>query len=153
MDMELKARLYAKTLLSDEDSCWLWLGYTDKDGYGQLSVNDRSQRAHRMSWEVHVGPIPPGLQALHTCDVRACINPNHLFLGTNTDNVIDRDAKGRSAAGERHGQRVLSETDVRAIRRRFRCGETQTAIAQDYGVNQTTISRIVLGRSWTHIAA
>lgn len=152
MTQDLRLRLYAKTLLSDDDSCWLWLGYIDKDGYGQLSVNDRSQRAHRMSWEAHVGPIPTDMQVLHTCDVRACINPNHLFLGTNVDNMIDRNSKGRAAAGERHGQRVLTESDVRTIRRRFRHGETQTAIAKAYGVDQTTVSRVVLGRTWRHVA-
>ncbi len=76
--------------------CLLWLGAPVRDGYGQLSVNGRLIRAHRLAWEVAHGPVHPNLCVLHSCDTPACINPAHLFVGTRLDNARDRKAKGRN---------------------------------------------------------
>lgn len=82
-----------------ESGCWLWLGKMDSGGYGVIrkgpAKEQRSYRAHRLFYEEYVGPIPEGLWVLHRCDVRCCVNPNHLFLGTRADNMNDMYAKGR----------------------------------------------------------
>ena len=79
------------------DGCWLWTGATIAAGYGELAVGQprKPLRAHRLSWEMHHGPIPEGLLVLHHCDVRNCVRPEHLFLGTHQDNMADAYAKGR----------------------------------------------------------
>lgn len=79
----------------DPSGCWLWQAYKDSDGYGQLQVEGRSVGAHRVSWELTNGPIPEGIFVCHTCDVCSCVNPDHLFIGTHTDNMRDKVKKGR----------------------------------------------------------
>lgn len=79
--------------------CWLWTGRLSIAGYGQIKDNYQTRHAHRVSYELNIGPVPPGLFVCHTCDVRACVNPDHLWLGTSTDNNRDREAKGRGRFG------------------------------------------------------
>jgi hypothetical protein len=78
-----------------ESGCWIWTKGSMTSGYGSLRVGDKSAYAHRVSWEVHHGPIPAGMHVLHRCDVRSCVSPHHLFLGTNQDNIADSVSKGR----------------------------------------------------------
>src|SRR5882672_3448747 len=87
------------------DTCWLWTGKIARDGYGYL----RDQAAHRVSWELHNGPVPEGKWVLHHCDIRPCVNPSHLFLGSRQDNMDDMSMKGRA------GKKLTAE-DVRVIR-------------------------------------
>lgn len=75
--------------------CWLWLLSLNRDGYGQCAIGTKSINAHRLSWMAFRGPIPPRMMVLHSCDVRSCVNPDHLWLGTNADNMRDCFAKGR----------------------------------------------------------
>lgn len=93
------------------DACWPWMACRNRHGYGKVGVGGISVTAHRAVWELANGPIPAGLHVLHRCDNPPCVNPAHLFLGTNADNVEDKVRKGRSCAGERsgryrHGRRV-----------------------------------------------
>lgn len=94
-------RLLARAEAVTESGCWLWLGSVNNDGYGLIRIGSRRDgsrrlvKAHRLSYEVHVGPIPLGLEVLHRCDVPACVNPAHLFVGTHLDNVNDMLTKGR----------------------------------------------------------
>jgi hypothetical protein len=145
--------------------CWLWTGSTSR-GYGYVWTGERIETAHRVSWYFAHGPIPEGLLVLHRCDVRACVNLAHLFLGTQRDNVHDAMAKGRHAVGdrngartkphrrprgERHGRAKLTEASVRAIRRAYARGALQSEIAREVGVGQSAVSLIVTGRRWSHV--
>lgn len=144
--------------------CWTWTGFRSS-GYGFLSVGNRPTRAHRVSWELSNGPLPDiapgsyhGTCVLHRCDNRACVRPDHLFIGTQLDNIRDRDAKlrGRSGPGfprgERHPNHKLRACDVREIRRRYAAGGiTQFALAAEFGVRQPHISRAISGTAWGHV--
>lgn len=91
------ARFTANVQKGGPEECWPWTGATNFKGYGDFSDRGQKRRAHRMTWELHYGPIPAGLFVLHRCDNRPCCNPNHLFLGTSSDNAWDRVKKGRQA--------------------------------------------------------
>lgn len=140
-----------------EGECWVWTACRNPDGYGKVSVNGRVVGAHRAAWERDNGPVPEGLCVLHRCDVPACVNPSHLFLGSHQENMRDREAKGRGGyghmTGEAHGCAKLSESDVRDIRAAYAAGGCfQRELAQRYGVYQTVISKIVRGKLWKQVA-
>jgi hypothetical protein len=128
--------------------CWLWTGWADKNGYGRLEFEGKRQRAHRIAWEIFKGPVPEGLYVLHRCDVPACVNPEHLFLGTNDDNTADMVEKERQARGERHYKAKLTADQVLAIRGDSR---SQTSIAADYDISQAQVSAIQLRKTWAHL--
>jgi hypothetical protein len=126
--------------------CWLWVGKSTVLGYGQL----RDQYAHRFSYELHKGPAN-GLHVLHTCDMPACVNPDHLFLGTQRDNMCDMHAKGRNdknRKGELAARAVLKVSQVLDIRNDPR---SIRALGKIYGVHSSTIDAIKHRRSWKHI--
>jgi hypothetical protein len=132
-----------------ERGCHVCMSHVpDKYGYPWARTNGVSRRIHRVMFEKTYGPIPPGMCVCHSCDNRACINPEHLFLGTNGDNTQDRVRKGRTANGEKHGRAVLSEAEVRDIKRRGVFGILE---AKRYGVDDATIADIAHGRSWSHV--
>jgi hypothetical protein len=150
--------------------CWEWTGNRIKDGYGTIGDRDtvcKRVYAHRLSWEIHFGPIPDGLFVCHHCDNRLCVRPDHLFLGTFTDNMQDMVQKGRQASGDRNGYRKypqlarkgesapmakLQDDDVRAIRSEYaQGGISQEALASRFGVAQALISGIILRKRWRHI--
>jgi len=132
--------------------CFLWTG-TTTGGYGRVRRGKRTHYAHRVAYELLVGPIPEGMCVLHRCDTPPCVNPAHLFLGTIADNNQDMVQKGRGIAksGEQHCRARLTEDDVLAIRARAAAGETQRPLAREYGVDQATISNIVTRKSWKHV--
>lgn len=131
-----------------ETGCLLWLGFWSEKGYGQLRINGKIKRAHRESYERSIGPIPKGLCVCHSCDVPACINPSHLWVGTHKKNMEDRSSKGRYA-GIWNGRSVLTEQEVRAIR--FTEIGTIKEIASKYGISKSAVSAIINNISWTHI--
>ena len=120
-------------------------------GHGQITYNGRPERTHRIAWMLKHGPIPDGMSVLHTCDNPPCCNDEHLFLGTQTDNMDDRTTKGRIPKGAKHGSAKLTDADVREIRRRVSIGETQQSLAKIYKVSQPVISSIKRRATWTHI--
>lgn len=131
--------------------CWLWLGAPTTWGYGKIRRDGQYVAAHRASWELHNGPIPDGLFVLHRCDVRLCVRPDHLFLGTQADNVHDAMSKGRRAVGMRHPMAKLDHAAVRRIYRRREAGERLRVIAHDFGVSTALVSQIARGRIWQHV--
>lgn len=119
-----RARFEAKVDRSSPDGCHLWTARTDKDGYGRFrpgGADTHDMGAHRAAWALdHGGEIPDGMDVLHSCDTPPCVRRGHLFLGTNADNMADRDAKGRQARGVRHGQRLHPERVARGDRQGLR---------------------------------
>ena len=133
--------------------CWEFAGNRDRRGYGRLSGGGRRMTfAHRMAYRAWSGPLPDDALVCHECDNPPCINPAHLYLGTQGDNMGDAYRRGRTARGERQGGHVLTEEEVLRILVRYRGGGvTQRALAAEYGVTQAAVNKIVLRRNWAHI--
>jgi HNH endonuclease len=144
------------TKASPED-CWLWKYAYDKDGYGQIGVgsSNLSGRSHRRAYQLYVGEIPPGIYVLHTCDNRPCVNPHHLFLGTQKDNIQDMITKGRrvqsNTVGEHNGRARLTEEKVRLIRRLSSEGYRTCDLARKFGMSWTATSEVISRESWSHV--
>lgn len=131
------------------DECWEWIASIQADGYG----NFKGKLAHRVSWELANGEIIKGLCVCHKCDNPACVNPNHLFLGTQLDNMRDMVSKGRGHDhhGENNPKAKLTEKDVFQIHRLKNSGVSNREIANDFGVTSTTISYILAGKTWISV--
>lgn len=137
-----------------ENGCIVFTGSRNLFGHGEISYKGKRFRAHRLSYMVNIGPIPEGMVVCHKCDNPPCINPDHLFIGSQADNLKDARQKGRMATpnprGEKHGLAKLTADKIVAIRKDQR---TQREIAKEYGVHQTTIKNIKLNRTWKHVGA
>lgn len=149
----LEERLDARTDKSGE--CWLWTGSVGSHGYGQLKVGKRPVLVHRLAWEVHNGPIPPGMEVAHHCDVHACLRPDHLFLATHKENMRDMSHKGRSAHegsyGENHPTSKLTDDMVREMRKMRESGMSMRDIARHLGVSYAATQMVLSGMRWTHV--
>jgi hypothetical protein len=137
--------------------CLIWLRAWSVTGYGHMVYEGRTWFAHRLAYTLAFGPIPSNLSVLHRCDMRACVNPTHLFLGTNDDNVADRCRKGRSSRlgnrgrlrPERSGHARLTWDLVREMRARYaQGGITQRQLAADYRCGHSTVGSVVSGHTW-----
>jgi len=129
-------------------ACWEWIGNTSRDGYGVVAITRGNTRhyhhAHRLAYELYVGPIPAGLLVCHHCDNRPCVNPNHLFLGTSSDNLRDAVTKGRL-------RKKITLEDADEIRRAYAAGEgTLAVVGERFGVCGAHVSRIVSGDRWNY---
>ncbi len=135
-------------------TCWLWTGARSSYGYGHFfKVHHKPTLAHRVAWELTRGDIPADTPCvLHRCDMRLCVNPEHLFLGTKSENIHDRHAKGRTASGERSGNVKLTADDVRAIRARY-SPEYGAGIAlrREFGIGESAFYAIVNRQTWKDI--
>ncbi len=154
----IKTRL-GKYSARAESGCLEWNGYKDKDGYGILLVTKdgkkKNTKAHRLSYELHVAPIPAQMFVCHRCDNPSCIEPSHLFVGTAADNNADKMKKGRSRPGgkphygSQNGRARLSEQQVAGIRRLvLDYGVTAAAIARSLGVSASAVQRAANGQRW-----
>lgn len=151
--MSLKDRLLDRIVVNPETGCWEWQGATDELGRGAIGINRKRYRVHRVSAHIYLGmPLDSRLLVCHHCDNPECINPAHLFLGTNKDNSQDMVRKGRCRpghlAGEQIGTAKLTRQQVEEIRRAIAAGEVQAQIARDYGVARSTITWIKKGNTW-----
>jgi hypothetical protein len=147
---------WARVNTAGPDECWPWVGPVNTGGYGQLCFGDKTQRAHRIAYQLTYGVIPQGdghhgVVVMHKCDNRRCCNPEHLLLGSHADNMADMRAKGRANrhAGVENGRAVLAPRDVERIRRDPRGTRT---IAKDYPVSRAAVQRIKSGKAWSCLA-
>lgn len=140
------------------DNCWDWNGHKSK-GYGRIMIKRYTTYAHRVSWILNFGPIPDKLFVLHKCDNPPCSRPDHLFLGTNKDNSIDRDRKGRYnhnrqyRKGENCYNAKLNKDKVLLIYQLLEKKENQAEIARSFGISMQTVSDIKYGRIWKDLYA
>ena len=134
------------------EGCWEWTGYRDSNGYGRLNVSGRPILASRTSYLLHYGNIPGGSYVCHKCDNPACVNPEHLFLGTQADNVADMHAKGRQRKrgipGMSHHAAKLTDDIVRHIRS---SDASDAALSKELGVSRATVHAVRNNRTWTHV--
>ena len=187
-------RFWSRVDVRGEDDCWLWMGKLNTSGYGHFDDTRtkprRWTRTHKFSWELRHGPVPQGMCVLHHCDVRypvgdityrRCCNPAHLWLGTQRQNTADRDAKGRTAKGQRQSMYThpefrqfgddnparrfpeklhrgennpaskLTAEQVREIRKRRASGETTRILSDEFGVSMEMIRMIVKRQWWQHV--
>lgn len=134
------------------ETCWLWQGSFGSHGYGQYMLQGKQQLVHRIMHELYKGQVPKGHYVMHSCDNRGCVNPDHLWTGTPSQNTQDALDKNRMLKGELNGQSKLTAQEVIEIRDLACCGLfTQEAIARAYKVRRPLISKIKLGNRWTHL--
>ena len=146
-----KARFFKGFTVDDKGSCWLWNRSKDSCGYGTIRVCEKNKKASRFSWEIKNGRnIPVGLEILHSCDTPACVNPDHLRLGTHKENMEDMVRRGRRAdtSGENNPNAKRSADVVVAIRRDFADGLRQHKIVSKYGLTKCAVSEIVNRKTW-----
>jgi hypothetical protein len=136
----------------DANGCFILTSHRlNGDGYGYLYVDGKEQRAHRFIYRECFGEIPKGLVVRHKCDVRACINPEHLEIGSVADNSRDAVERKRTAYGERNGRAVITEETAKKIKGMISDGATNNEIMQRVGVKQHTVRRIRENRAWKYI--
>lgn len=137
--------------------CWLWVGKTNWCGYGELHKKDNEYKmifAHRYSYAIHKGLFDENLKVLHTCDQPCCINPDHLFLGTQQDNISDMDAKKRRKCGRgvNHGHAKINNLIAIEIKKMYRHGKyRQIDVAKHFGISRSVVSKVVNGAAWKHV--
>lgn len=154
-------RFWSHVQVGEPDECWDWTGTTTIHGYGRFKVSGKMISVHRYSYELSRGNLPSDLDICHTCNNRRCVNPKHLYAGTAKQNVADAIRAGTQHNFQKTGTRgtrrhrgtavvgaVLTEQRVLEIFHRVRAGETHRAIAFEYGVGKTTVSKIASGQCW-----
>ncbi len=152
--LSLSEKLSTKAI--PQGDCLVWIGQKNPQGYGRLRIKGNHRPAHRLAYELHIGPIANGMVICHTCDNPACINPKHLFAATQHDNIADMWQKGRAKVlkGESKPNSKLTAEQVIEIRRRYnhydRCNGTY-ALAREFGVNRVTIRHLIIRKTWKHV--
>lgn len=154
MSASLKERLAAYSAVNEANGCIEWQRHINAQGYGMVWMDGKSERSHRAAWISAHGAIPDELHVLHKCDNRKCINLNHLFLGTNSDNVADKVSKNRQGRptnkGEQMGLAKLTDAKVRLIRMMPR-DIPNRRWAVEFGVSIMAISMARNRKTWTHV--
>jgi len=167
-----KKKIIEKSL--KKDGCWIWIGVVSNAGYGKTRYEKKDISAHRLSYIVFIGSIPDGKNVCHKCDEKRCVNPEHLWLGSQSENIKDCVKKGRFTGtkgfkwtdevrkkmknrthadrkGEKHHLKKLINDDIKEIRRLYDSGINQKELSLRYKVHQSCISNIVRYKSWSHI--
>lgn len=140
----------------DPDGCWEWIGCKNSDGYGSFKINNKTYSSHRVSYALFIGDIPDRMLVCHSCDNPNCVNPAHLWLGTNKDNVTDMYNKGRQShvgapKGENHWSHKLTEQKIYQIHKMIEQGHAQRKIAKMFEISESTVSYIKSNLRWKHI--
>lgn len=148
-------RFFRNIKINSINDCWEWTGYRERRGYGKFGF-DGGTLAHRFSYLYHKGEITEGMQVCHSCDNTSCVNPDHLWLGTNRDNQVDCIKKGRafrnSPKGSRNGLSKLTETKVKEIRKLKKEKVTEREIAKRFGISKSNVFYITSRRTWKHVS-
>ena len=159
-------KVFEECVVRESTGCWKWIGPRSRQGYGEIRVFGKVYRAHRLSYELHVGSIPELLagervEVLHSCDNPPCCNPAHLRLGSHRENVRDAVERGRIRPprgvprgmqfGETHHNASLTVEKVKSIRAAHTAGATQASLAALFGVDPAVVSTVVRRKSWRHV--
>jgi len=142
-------RFWAKVDKSGE--CWEWTAFKDDCGYGCFGLNGRRERAHRVALILDGVDIPLGMCVCHHCDNPGCVNPDHLFIASHTENMKDMKNKGRGINGEKNGNARLTDQDILRMFDLLKCGVRQVDIAKYFNVGTGHMSRIKNGTRWNHL--
>lgn len=132
----------------DEKGCWLWMGSKHRQGYGNIRFKKKYGLTHRVTWEIYKGEIPTGMKVCHKCDMPSCCNPEHLFLGSQKDNVNDSQDKGRWKIGNPPRRNKLNYEQVQEIKSLNEEGMTRKQIEKKFGISPTCVAKILTGISW-----
>lgn len=151
MNHQLRREKFLARVKVDEAGCWIFQGMINRQGYGQVKRDGKFYFAHRYSWMLHNGEIEKGLVCCHKCDVRRCVNPDHLFVGTQKDNQQDMARKGRHVFGERSSQAKLTTENVLRMYQLHEEGVGTIRLAKIFGVTKNLTWMIVRGKVWHHL--
>lgn len=148
----ISERFWEKVSIGQDNECWIWKGAKIGRGYGYFRTGKKCTHAHRFAYEYTYGAIPNELKVLHKCDNPLCVNPNHLFLGTNKDNTQDMITKGRRfqppTKGENNGNAKLSQENIDTIRNLYFSGVRQKELVKLFGISRSQISKIINFETW-----
>lgn len=148
------SRFENKIVPEPNTGCWLWLGAANRRGYGIYHIEGIQYQATRAAWILYKGDFTPGMEMCHKCDTPHCVNPDHLFLGTRSDNMLDCSRKKRlrpgRLPGEKNGRAKLTEEKVKEIKQLLG-SKTHNEIAKQFKVSASTVGMIATGRVWTHL--
>ena len=150
----VKDRFWTKVDIIEPNKCWLWKAGKDEEGYGRISVNGKARSAHRTSYELTYGLIELGKLVLHTCDNPSCVNPKHLYLGTDADNTRDKVNKKRHKwmSGEKNGKSKLTKKLVLELRQKHFSFKISTCeLARQYNFSQSAIYKAIYKKTWKDV--
>lgn len=137
----------------DDNGCWIFQGYINPTGYGSIGYYGKTTLAHRASYDFHNGEIPDGLYVRHTCDVRVCINPDHLILGTHADNMRDSVERGRHLKGVKIPNSKLNPELVRLLKSKYVPWQYgYLRLANEFGLSKKTVRYVIEGKTWAHVS-
>lgn len=148
--MNLIERFESKIMPEPNTGCWIWMDFLSYKGYGQFWVNGKFNKAHRFSYELYKSEIPVHKLVCHSCDNPSCVNPDYLFIGTNQDNMNDRNNKNRQAIGEKIKKKLTIEK-VRLIKQSLKNGVSEKELSLSFGVSQGNINYIKNNKIWSHV--